>query len=305
MSLEIYRTEEEPDRNISLVKPSSLKMVLNTPPQKKKLKSKPLPKLPVPPLKQSLNKYLRSLKPIISTEQYERTRAIVHEFGRDGGNGELLQQKLLEYVEKTTNWSYDWWLNDMYLKIRLPLPIHVNPGMVFPKQHFSDEGQRLRFAAKLISGILDYKVIIDAKALPVDRARHNKPGQPMCMEQYYRLFSSYRVPGLVKDELVSPTSSVMPEPEHIIVVCNNQFFVLDVIINFKRLSDQDLVSQLKRIVDSSTEETDPSIGFLTAMSRTDWARARMKLMESMYSNVYVGKAVISRYNSIEIQSAQG
>ncbi|XP_071829929.1 choline O-acetyltransferase-like isoform X1 [Apostichopus japonicus] len=241
---------------------------------------KPLPKLPVPPLKQSLNKYLRSLKPIISTEQYERTRAIVHEFGRDGGNGELLQQKLLEYVEKTTNWSYDWWLNDMYLKIRLPLPIHVNPGMVFPKQHFSDEGQRLRFAAKLISGILDYKVIIDAKALPVDRARHNKPGQPMCMEQYYRLFSSYRVPGLVKDELVSPTSSVMPEPEHIIVVCNNQFFVLDVIINFKRLSDQDLVSQLKRIVDSSTEETDPSIGFLTAMSRTDWARARMKLMEN-------------------------
>ena len=60
------------------------------------------------------------------------------------------------------------------------------------------------------------------RALPVDRVRYCKPGQPLCMEQYYRLFSSYRVPGEVADSLVSPTSSVMPEPEHIIVACNNQ-----------------------------------------------------------------------------------
>ena len=58
--------------------------------------------------------------------------------------------------------TYDYWLDDMYLKVRSALPINSNPGMVFPKQHFKDEGQRLRFAAKLISGILDYKVVIDA-----------------------------------------------------------------------------------------------------------------------------------------------
>ena len=58
--------------------------------------------------------------------------------------------------------TYDYWLDDMYLKVRSALPINSNPGMVFPKQYFRDEGQRLRFAAKLISGILDYKVVIDA-----------------------------------------------------------------------------------------------------------------------------------------------
>ncbi|XP_072164689.1 choline O-acetyltransferase-like [Diadema setosum] len=241
---------------------------------------KPLPTLPVPPLRQSMEKYFKSLRPLVTREQYARTHALIEEFLRAGGEGEFLQQQLLIIKETKVNWTYDWWLDDMYLKNRSALPINSNPGMVFPKQHFRDEGQRLRFAAKLISGILDYKVVIDARALPVDRARHNKPGQPLCMEQYYRLFSSYRVPGLVKDELVSPSCSVMPEPEHIIVVCQNQFFVLDVIINFKRLSDQDLVSQLKRIVDAAKEVTDaPPLGLLTTADRPTWAGSRSRLIE--------------------------
>ncbi|XP_041485899.1 choline O-acetyltransferase-like [Lytechinus variegatus] len=241
---------------------------------------KPLPTLPVPPLRQSLEKYLKCLIPLVSRDQHERTTALVNKFLKPGGEGEVLQKKILEIRESKTNWTYDYWLDDMYLKVRYALPINSNPGMVFPKQHFKDEGQRLRFAAKLISGILDYKVVIDARALPVDRARHNKPGQPLCMEQYYRLFSSYRVPGLFKDELVSPGSSLMPEPEHIIVICKNQFFVLDVIINFKRLSDQDLISQLKRILDAAKEHPDSvPLGLLTTADRPTWAGSRARLIE--------------------------
>lgn len=59
-------------------------------------------------------------------------------------------------------------------------------------------------------------------ALPVDYARGQLSGQPMCMKQYYGLFSSYRLPGATKDTLVAQESSIMPEPEHIIVACNNQ-----------------------------------------------------------------------------------
>lgn len=49
----------------------------------------------------------------------------------------------------------------MYLLNKLALPINSNPGMVFPREHFSDEDAQLRFAARLISGIMDYKVVID------------------------------------------------------------------------------------------------------------------------------------------------
>ncbi|GAB1602932.1 hypothetical protein Ahia01_000573500, partial [Argonauta hians] len=78
------------------------------------------------------------------------------------------------------------------------------------------------YAAQLISAILDYKTIVDSRSLPIDRARSNRKGQPLCMEQYYRLFTSYRVPGLNKDMLVTNSTKLMPEPEHIIVICKNQ-----------------------------------------------------------------------------------
>lgn len=42
------------------------------------------------------------------------------------------------------------------------------------------------------------------------------------MKQYYGLFSSYRLPGHTQDTLVAQKSSVMPEPEHVIVACCNQ-----------------------------------------------------------------------------------
>lgn len=61
-----------------------------------------------------------------------------------------------------------------------------------------------------------------SRSLPVDYARGQLAGTPLCMEQYYRLFTSYRLPGPERDTLVAQESSVMPEPEHIIVACKNQ-----------------------------------------------------------------------------------
>jgi len=65
---------------------------------------KPLPKLPIPELTKTLNKYLLCIRPIVSNDQYEKTRQLVEEFQTPGGTGELLQKRLLEYAETTDNW---------------------------------------------------------------------------------------------------------------------------------------------------------------------------------------------------------
>ncbi|KAK3089454.1 hypothetical protein FSP39_003760 [Pinctada imbricata] len=243
--------------------------------------SKPLPKLPIPDLNKTLTKYIDIIQPILDPPQYAKTKDIVKKFGGKGGEGEKLQEQLIKFSKSMDNWAYGWWLDEMYMKIRLPLPINSNPGMVFPKQLFTDHRDQLRYAARLISGILDYKTVIDARGLPVDRARHNKKGQPMCMEQYYRLFTSYRIPGIKKDALASNNSKLIPDPEHIIVICKNQFFVLDVIINFTRLSEDDLFTQLNRITKMASDisEEPEAVGILTAAYRDKWAVARGKLME--------------------------
>lgn len=63
-----------------------------------------LPKVPVPPLRQTLDTYLKCVQHLIKEEQFKKTKAIVEKFGAPGGVGELLQKKLLERRDKTTNW---------------------------------------------------------------------------------------------------------------------------------------------------------------------------------------------------------
>lgn len=63
---------------------------------------------------------------------------------------------------------------------------------------------------------------MNSRLLPIDRCTCREKGQPLCMEQYYRLFSSYRLPGIEKDKLVDSSNNLALEPEHVIVICRNQ-----------------------------------------------------------------------------------
>lgn len=60
-----------------------------------------------------------------------------------------------------------------------------------------------------------------------------------------------------------------------------QFFVLDVVINFRRLSEGDLFTQLQKIAKMAENEEEmlPPIGLLTTDGRTEWAEARTILMK--------------------------
>lgn len=64
-----------------------------------------------------------------------------------------------------------------------------------------------------------------------------------------------------------------------------QFFVLDVMINFRRLNEKDLYTQLERIrkMADNEEECLPPIGLLTSDGRTQWAEARSVLIKGQTS----------------------
>ena len=72
-----------------------------------------LPKLPVPILEQTLERYLETVKPIVNDAQYERTRAMVKAFGSSNGPGPRLQEKLLQLREEKDNWVSRWKQYDM------------------------------------------------------------------------------------------------------------------------------------------------------------------------------------------------
>lgn len=63
-----------------------------------------LPKVPVPPLKQTLDMYLKCVQHLVNEDQFLKTKAFVEKFGAPGGAGEILQKKLLERRDKMDNW---------------------------------------------------------------------------------------------------------------------------------------------------------------------------------------------------------
>ncbi|XP_043087029.1 choline O-acetyltransferase-like [Puntigrus tetrazona] len=235
-----------------------------------------LPKLPVPELKHTLDAYLRFVRHLVPETQFLKTKAIVESFGKQGNLGERLQQLLLEKREKTENWVFDFWLEDMYLKNRLALPVNSSPALVFPKQPFRDVKDSLVFAARLILSVSQYKKAVDGQTQLLDMARGQKASSPLCMDQYKHLFSSYRRAGLEQDTLISTSVA-----GHVIVACKDQFFALNLMEGSCELKEADVQVQLEWIYEQtlSAEQKTPAVGLLTAEGRTDWAQARDMLIK--------------------------
>ena len=63
-----------------------------------------LPKLPVPRLKMTLEKYLTLLSPILCRTDMQVTEQLVRNMLEPGGSGEMLQSHLLTRREKLDNW---------------------------------------------------------------------------------------------------------------------------------------------------------------------------------------------------------
>lgn len=83
-----------------LVKPVSLTKI----PGRYLAHQESLPKLPVPPLKQTCDRYLAALEPIVDAEELKNTCRLLEEFQLPGGVGERLQKSLEKRASKLDNW---------------------------------------------------------------------------------------------------------------------------------------------------------------------------------------------------------
>lgn len=111
-----------------------------------------LPRLPVPELKLTCERYLKAQQPLLSTNDYLKTKEIVNNF--EHNDGKMLQDMLKNKNNLNKNTSYitkDWF--DMYLSDRTPLPINYNPLLVFKQSSNEYSNQLLRSANLLISSL--------------------------------------------------------------------------------------------------------------------------------------------------------
>ncbi|XP_077489971.1 carnitine O-acetyltransferase-like [Amblyomma americanum] len=236
-------------------------------------RQKELPKLPVPPLRETLERLWRTLLPILSDQELQASRKAIDKFGEAGGEGEYLHRMLTYRYKRMDNWLDEWWLHSAYLDVRTPLPVHSSPAALFPRQTFSSEEDCLMFAAKLTAAVLEFKDLVDRQALPPDMARHI----PLDMTMYFKIFSLHRVPKPQRDEVVSYADEADP-PRHIVVMHNNHLFEMNVYNQHSRkpYKERDLYPQLVAIMNQS-RSVGPPIGILTSDDRDSWCAANQRL----------------------------
>ncbi|KAL3281380.1 hypothetical protein HHI36_004590 [Cryptolaemus montrouzieri] len=220
-----------------------------------------LPSLPVPKLKQTLSKYLKSVEPFLNRYELTDTRNIVKKF--EDNEGPVLQCYLEKRAENCENWLSEWWDNTAYLEYRDPVTVYSSPGLVYPLQQFANEAERLTYAAKMILGAIDYKLLIDKDLIPLEKMGKD----PLDMNQYKKIYGTCRIPRPRRDEL-----KFTPNSRHIVVVRNNNFYKMEIISENGIPSLNQIISQLSYIIKNS-EILGAPIGILTADHRDRWCHA--------------------------------
>ncbi|GLV41481.1 Carnitine O-Acetyl-Transferase [Carabus blaptoides fortunei] len=247
---------------------SSLRSNLSTSPVT--ASNQTLPQLPVPALKDTLEKYLKSVVPFLSESELKQTTQIVKEFGKNGGCGEKLQALLVTKAKCTENWLAQWWLENAYLGFRSPVVIYSSPGLVFPMEKFRDVCDQLDYATKIIVSAMKYKEQIDNDKIPLEKMGKD----PLDMGQYKKFFGTCRIPKPKLDGLEFHSKS-----QHIVVACNNHFFKLYP-VNAKNepLSERQIFEQLRKIMSLAVTKTS-AVGILSSDSRDKWATSYATLIQ--------------------------
>jgi hypothetical protein len=240
-----------------------------------------LPTLPVPNLRDTLGKYERTLEPLLSASERKEVRALVREFG-SSEFAAVLQRRLEQRRDAcdragTSSWLSDLWLERAYLAWREPSFVNVNWSMILRPHPFGARVDAPARAAQLVRRLVLFRRLIVRGEVPT-QARG-----PLCMDQFNKVFSTTRVPAAGCDQVRVVAASAADAPRHIVVLCRDHTYVVDVCqaeAPLEPLPAADIYAQLRAVVDDARTRTDAAapIGLHTTAQRDDAARTRAALI---------------------------
>ncbi|XP_062510186.1 carnitine O-palmitoyltransferase 1, liver isoform-like isoform X2 [Corticium candelabrum] len=227
-----------------------------------------LPSLPLPSLGDTLSRYLKSVQPLLSDEEFEKMKQLAYDFQH--GVGRKLQRYLFLKYLWSVNYVSDWWEQYVYLRSRSPLMINSNYYAVDAMFHCSTEVQAAR-AASMIHGMMLYKKLLESERLEPLMLRGLIP---LCSSQYERTFGTTRIPGIEQDTLrhVDPD-----ECRHIVAVHQGRYYVVPLYSRGRLLSATEIEGQIQRILNDvapsrPVKNGELKLPSLTAMERGEWGK---------------------------------
>ncbi|KAG5839094.1 hypothetical protein ANANG_G00201280 [Anguilla anguilla] len=203
-----------------------------------------LPRLPVPSVKDTMQRYLESARPLMDDVQFKRMEGLAKEFEK------TLGPKLQWYLKLKSWWASnyvsDWWEEYIYLRGRGPIMVNSNYYAMDFLYVFPTNLQAARAGNSIHAAMLYRRKLDRAQIKPLMLQNTI----PMCSAQYECMFNSSRIPGVDTDTLQH-----VNESKHIVV---------------------EIEQQMERILADKSEPLpgEEMLAALTAGDRVPWANAR-------------------------------
>ncbi|KAJ9588507.1 hypothetical protein L9F63_018119, partial [Diploptera punctata] len=239
-----------------------------------------LPRLPVPALQHTLERYLDSVKPFLSDEEMDHTTKLVSEF--EQGVGKTLHAKLLKRAKSEKNWLERWWEEIVYLSNRMPLlPFSSMIGIGVSDELFWGAGDltdQIKNAALLCHFVVDMWQLLRKQKLRPDQSRVDK--KYFSMYGFRRLFNCVRIPGEIQDTMAMYFRTVSEGncPSQVIVLCEGHIFSMNALDSKGgQLTPPEWEHQLSLIKEKCKKTKGQNISLLTCTDRTTWAKNRLHL----------------------------
>ncbi|KAJ8519229.1 hypothetical protein ONZ45_g3779 [Pleurotus djamor] len=233
-----------------------------------------LAKLPIPPLEETCNRYLRALSALQDPHEHAQTAAAVEDFLK--GDGPKIQAKLLSWAKDKDSYIEDFWY-ESYLSHSDPVVLALNPFFVLEDDPNPARGTQLPRAATLIVSSLGFIHDLRAGILEPDSLR----GKPLDMDQYTRLFGTARIPTQRGCKMKTCDDS-----RHVVVLRRGQFYWFDCLDDDNRplLTEREVMRNLQAILADAdktdrTEVARTAVGVLSTENRKIWSRLRSTLSE--------------------------
>jgi len=228
-----------------------------------------LPALPLPGLKDTTRRYLRSVRPLLDDKQYAEMEHLCKDFEK--GLGPRLQFFLHLKRMFSTNYVSDWWEEYVYLRGRSPIMVNSNfygTDAIIVHPTFVQAAR----AANVCHAAFVFRRQIDRQTLnPIQIYG----AVPLCSSQYERAFNTTRIPGVECDKIVHFGDST-----HVVVMHKGRFFKMPCYYKGSLMTARELQNQIEMILADTTEPDsgEALLGALTAGERRPWAEARERFM---------------------------
>ncbi|XP_056595433.1 carnitine O-palmitoyltransferase 1, liver isoform isoform X2 [Triplophysa dalaica] len=224
-----------------------------------------LPRLPVPPIKDTVRRYLDSARPLMEDEQFQRMEGLAKDFEKNLGPRLQWYLKLKSWW--ASNYVSDWWEEYIYLRGRSPIMVNSNYYAMDFLYAFPTHLQAAR-AGNAIHSLMIYRRKLDRAQIKPLMVLNTIP---MCSSQYERMFNTSRVPGVEEDILQH-----VNESKHIAVYHKGRIYKVWMFYDGRLLLPREIEQQMERILADKSEPQpgEELLPALTAGDRVPWAKAR-------------------------------